>query len=81
MDYSATCGHSHDGIRRDAKELERAAHAAFLELLANVGAYDAETLRRVASHLREREKWEDIMAARAKARKPLPWEKDPAPGA
>lgn len=61
-----------------ARKAERDRCAAFLELLADVGAYEgqatAEALRKIASHMREREKWEEIIRARTMAKKPLPWE-------
>ena len=68
---------------------ERGACVAFLELLADAGAYAefmqtaagqtparfAEVLRKIAGHMREREKWTIILTARREAKKPLPWER------
>lgn len=67
-------------MERAAGETERQGCAAFLELLADVDAYASanlpapELLRRVAAHLREREKWESVIRARRDAKKQLPWE-------
>lgn len=73
--------HERDMARAAARDNERKDCAAFLELLADAGAYAedggtfAEKLRRIASHMREREKWEAILKARREAKKPLPWER------